>query len=84
MLTEEQKREFERIFNFYSLQKEQMESLYNLNERTYWLCKDEREWTLGAMKALREVAEIFGYKFESKGVEIVNGLTCSVYRLEEI
>ena len=66
------------------LQKEQMESLYNLNERTYWLCKDEREWTLGAMKALREVAEIFGYKFESKGVEIVNGLTCSVYRLEEI
>ena len=67
-----------------TLQKEQMESLYNLNERTYWLCKDEREWTLGAMKALREVAEIFGYKFESKGVKIVNGLTCSVYRLEEI
>ena len=67
-----------------TLQKEQMESLYNLNERTYWLCKDEREWTLGAMKALREVAEIFGYKFETKGVVSLFGIVYTEYKLVEI
>ena len=67
-----------------TLQKEQMESLYNLYERKYWLCKNEYERTLGAMKALREVAELFGYKFESYDVETVNGKTCSLYRLVEI
>ena len=67
-----------------TLQKEQMESLYNLYERKYWLCKNEYERTLGAMKALREVAEIFGYRFESYGAETVSGKTVSVYRLEEI
>lgn len=67
-----------------TLQKEQMESLYNLYERKYWLCPNEYERALGAMKALREVAKIFGYRFESYGVETVNRITCSLYRLEEI
>ena len=67
-----------------TLQKEQMESFYNLYERKYWLCKNEYERTLGAMKALREVAELFGYRFESYDVETVNGKTCSLYRLVEI
>ena len=46
-----------------TLQKKQMECMYNHYERKYWLCPNEHERTLGAMKALREVAEIFGYKF---------------------
>lgn len=67
-----------------TLEKRQMECMYNHYERKYWLCPNEYERTLGAMQALREVALIFGYKFESYGVETVNGKTCSSYRLEEI
>ena len=67
-----------------TLQKEQMECMYNLYERKYWLCPNEYERTLGAMKALRDVALIFGYRFESYDVETVSGKTCALYRLEEI
>lgn len=66
-----------------TLQKKQMECMYNHYERKYWLCPNDYERTLGAMKALRDMATIFGYRFESYGVETVNGKTCSLYRLEE-
>ena len=64
-----------------TLQKKQMECMYNHYERKYWLCPHEHERTLGAMKALRDVALIFGYRFKPYGVETVNGKTCLLYRL---
>lgn len=60
-----------------------MECMYNHYERKYWLCPNDYERTLGAMKALRDVAIIFGYMFVSYDMETVNGKTCSLYRLEE-
>lgn len=70
--------------NMSTLQKEQMEDLYNLYNRQYYLCESDRERALGGMAALKHVASIFGCRFESSSVETVSGKTVSVYRLEEI
>ena len=67
-----------------TLQKEQMESLYNLYKRQYYLCENKRERALGGMEALRHIAKNFGYSFEAEGIETINEITCTVYKLEEI
>ena len=70
MLTEEQKREFERIFNFYSLQKE-----YDSECRAEWSNK---------MWAFRTAVSILFYKFTFDKFEEKNGVEYSSYILEEI
>ena len=70
MLTEEQKREFERIFNFYSLQKE-----YDSECRAEW---SDKMW------AFRTAVSILFYKFTFDKFEEKNGVEYSSYILEEI
>ena len=70
MLTEEQKREFERIFNFYSLQKE-----YDSECRAEW---SDKMW------AFRTAVSILSYKFTFDKFEEKNGVEYSSYILEEI
>ena len=70
MLTEEQKREFERIFNFYSLQKE-----YDSECRAEW---SDKMW------AFRTAVSILLYKFTFDKFKEKNGVKYSSYILEEI
>ena len=71
MLTEEQKREFERIFNFYSFQKE-----YESEFRAEWSAK---------MWGLITAVSIIGYKFMSDSIkEERNGVKLYSYKLEKI
>ena len=67
-MTEEQKREFERIFNFYSLQKE-----YDSECRAEW---SDKMW------AFRTAVSILFYKFTFDKFEEKNGVEYSSYILE--
>ena len=70
MLTEKQKREFEGIFNFYSLQRE-----YDSELITEWSAK---------MWAFRTAVSILGYEFEYDHMEENNGVAYFSYKLVEI
>ena len=70
MLTEEQKREFENVFNFYSVGKE-----YDSTSRVEFNAK---------MWALQDAVRIFGYQFEFKMKEGIDGIECGFYRLVKI
>ena len=70
MLTDKQKREFERIFNFYSLQRE-----YDSELIAEWSSK---MWTF------RTAVSILGYEFEYDNMEENNGVTYFSYKLVEI
>ena len=70
MLTEKQKREFERIFNFYSLQRE-----YDSELIAEWSAK---------MWAFRTAVSILGYEFEYDHMEENNGVAYFSYKLMEI
>ena len=67
MLTEEQKREFERIFNFYSLQKE-----YDSECRAEW---SDKMW------AFITAVSILGYKFEPYRRVKTDGVESTEYNL---
>ena len=70
MLTEEQKREFERIFNFYSLQKE-----YDSECRAEW---SDKMW------AFITAVSILGYKFKHNRVAKSDGIEYIEYNLVKI
>ena len=70
MLTEKQKREFEGLFNFYSLQRE-----YDSELITEWSAK---------MWAFRTAVSILGYEFEYDHMEENNGVSYFSYKLVEI
>ena len=70
MLTEKQKREFENLFNFYSLQRE-----YDSELITEWSAK---------MWAFRTAVSIFGYEFEYDHMEENNGVSYFSYKLVKI
>ena len=70
MLTEEQKREFENVFNFYSFQRE-----YESEFRAEW---DNKMW------AFRTAVSILLYKFTFDKFEEKNGVEYSSYILEKI
>ena len=70
MLTEKQKREFENLFNFYSLQRE-----YDSELITEWSAK---------MWAFRTAVSILGYEFEYDHMEENNGVSYFSYKLVEI
>ena len=70
MLTEKQKREFEEVFNFFSLQRE-----YDSELRAELIAK---------MAGLRSAVSILGYKFMSNKTEEGFGVTYTSYTLEEI
>ena len=70
MLTEKQKREFERIFNFYSLQRE-----YDSELIAEWSAK---------MRAFDTAVSILGYEFEYDNMEENNGVAYFSYKLVEI
>ena len=53
-MVEEQKKELENLFNYYS--------------RRFALYKDERDENHASMTALQIAVKIFGYKFVSKGM----------------
>ena len=76
MLTEEQKRELEWLYNGYSFNKG-----YALKyEKEEWRAK---EWT-AKMMALRSAVWIFGYTFKDKKMKEEYGIEYPSYRLEEI
>ena len=70
MLTEKQKREFENLFNFYSLQRE-----YDSELIAEWSAK---------MWAFRTAVSILGYEFEYDNIEENNGVSYFSYNLVEI
>ena len=70
MLTEKQKREFEGIFNFYSLQRE-----YDSEFIAEWSAK---------MWAFKTALSILGYEFEYDNMEENNGVAYFSYKLVEI
>ena len=71
LLTEKQKREFEGIFNFYSLQRE-----YDSELIAEWSAK---------MWAFRTAVSILGYKFMFDSIkEERNGVKLYSYKLEKI
>ena len=70
MLTEEQKREFENVFNFYYFQRE-----YESEFRAEW---DNKMW------AFDTAVSILGYKFEYDNMEENNGVAYFSYKLVEI
>ena len=70
MLTENQKREFEGLFNFYSLQRE-----YDSELITEWSAK---------MWAFKTAVSILGYEFEYDHMEENNGVAYFSYKLVEI
>ena len=75
MLTEEQKRELEWLYNGYSFNKG-----YKLK------CKKKeyaKEWS-AKMMALRSAVSIFGYKFMFKKIKEEYGIVYPSYTLEEI
>ena len=67
MLTEEQKREFENVFNFYSFQRE-----YESEFRAEW---DNKMW------AFDTAVSILGYKFEPNCRVKSDGIECTEYNL---
>ena len=67
MLTEEQKREFENVFNFYSFQRE-----YESEFRAEW---DNKMW------AFDTAVSILGYKFEPNCRVKSDGIECIEYNL---
>ena len=67
MLTEEQKREFENVFNFYSFQRE-----YESEFRTEW---DNKMW------AFDTAVSILGYKFEPYRMVKTDGIESTEYNL---
>ena len=70
-MTEEQKKELENQFNYYS--------------RRFALYEDERDENHASMKALQRAVKIFGYKFVSKGmVEMEYKMEYEEYELVEI
>ena len=70
MLTEEQKREFENLFNFYSLRKE-----FDSKSRTEMITK---------MASLKSAVSILGYRFMADKTEEGFGVTYTCYTLQEI
>ena len=70
MLTEKQKREFENLFNFYSLQRE-----YDSELITEWSAK---------MWAFKTAVSILGYEFEYDHMGENNGVAYFSYKLVEI
>lgn len=71
-MTEKQRRELEKYFNFYS----KMSKKHFLKMQTF-----ESENYHARMWALRDVAEIFGYNFEYKEELEENGMTYDVFKL---
>ena len=67
MFSERTKRELERQFNFYSVGKE-----YDSTSRVEFNAK---------MWALQDAVGIFGYQFEFKLKEGMDGVECGFYRL---
>ena len=67
MFSERKKRELERQFNFYSVGKE-----YDSISRVEFNAK---------MWALQDAVRIFGYQFEFKMKEGIDGVECGFYRL---
>ena len=67
MFSESKKRELERQFNFYSVGKE-----YDSTSRVEFNAK---------MWALQDAVRIFGYQFEFKMKEGIDGVECGFYRL---
>ena len=67
MFSESKKRELERQFNFYSVGKE-----YDSTSRVEFNAK---------MWALQDAVTIFGYQFEFKMKEGIDGVECGFYRL---
>ena len=67
MFSESKKRELERQFNFYSVGKE-----YDSTSRVEFNAK---------MWALQAAVRIFGYQFEFKMKEGIDGVECGFYRL---
>ena len=70
MFSERNKRELERQFNFYSVGKE-----YDSTSRVEFNAK---------MWALQDAVRIFGYQFEFKMKEGIDGIECGFYRLVKI
>ena len=70
MFSERKKRELERQFNFYSVGKE-----YDSTSRVEFNAK---------MWALQDAVRIFGYQFEFKMKEGIDGIECGFYRLVKI
>ena len=70
MFSESKKRELERQFNFYSVGKE-----YDSTSRVEFNAK---------MWALQDAVGIFGYQFEFKMKEGIDGIECGFYRLVKI
>ena len=70
MFSERNKRELERQFNFYSVGKE-----YDSTSRVEFNAK---------MWALQDAVRIFGYQFEFKMKEGIDGVECGFYRLVKI
>ena len=70
MLTEEQKREFERLFNLYSRWTE-----FSLGCRTEYHNK---------MLAFRKAVDILGYEFVPNGMKEEDGVEYLSYKLKEI
>lgn len=74
MLTKEQKEEFERMFNYYSLQKS-----YDFNDD-----ESRLEWD-AKMMAFRTAVSILGYEFVFDSIkEEPNGVKWYYCKLEEI
>ena len=70
-MTEEQKKELENQFNYYS--------------RRFALYEDERDENRSSMIALQRAVKIFGYNFVSKGmVEMEYKMEYEEYELVEI
>ena len=67
MFSERKKRELERQFNFYSVGKE-----FDSTSRVEFNAK---------MWALQDAVRIFGYQFEFKMKEGIDGVECGFYRL---
>ena len=70
MFSESKKRELEKQFNFYSVGKE-----YDSTSRVEFNAK---------MWALQDAVRIFGYQFEFKMKEGIDGIECGFYRLVKI
>lgn len=75
MLTEEQKRELEWLYNGYSFNKG-----YELK---YKKGENAKEWT-AKMMALRSAVSILGYMFTDKKIKEEYRIVYPSYRLEEI
>ena len=70
MLTEEQKREFENVFNFYSWERER-----NSEFKSEWRAK---------MIAFRSIVSTLGYRILVDKMEESDGVKYQSYRLEKV